>query len=51
MYISDVIVLTHMLPTPFVEPPHVGGVASLGAPATNLLEFIYSSAATADAEE
>jgi hypothetical protein len=50
MYISDVDVLTHILPIPFVVLPHVGGVASDGLAVVNLVVFIYSSAATDDAE-
>ena len=45
---SDVTVLTHMLPTPFVVLPQVGGVALDGLVALIFEVTMYSSAATVE---
>ena len=48
---SEVVVLTHMLPTPFVLPPHVGGTALEGADALSFVVNTNSSGVTEDAVE
>ena len=48
---SDVVVLTHMLPTPFVVLPQVGGTALEGLEAESLVVNTYSSGVTEEAVE
>jgi hypothetical protein len=47
MKMSDVVAFTHMLPTPLLVDPQVGGVALLGLEAALIfVVFMYSSAVT-----